>query len=47
MKGLLPLKESHLHQIMEREGTKFPSQTYKDIVLQPAFDNAKNNLLSR
>lgn len=45
MKGLLPLKESHLHQIMEREGTKFPSQTYKDIVLQPAFDNAKKQFI--
>ena len=31
--------------IQQQDGTKFPSKAFADLVLRPAYDNAKENLL--
>ncbi|GAA0486089.1 argininosuccinate lyase [Salinibacillus aidingensis] len=36
---------SHRKKIMDYEGMEFPSKTYKDIVLEPAYDQAKVNFV--
>jgi argininosuccinate lyase len=37
--------KSYRSHIIEREGTEFPSQTYKEIVLKPAFNQAKRHFI--
>lgn len=37
--------EEYKSRILDREGTRFPSHSYQEIVLQPAYDEAKRNFL--
>lgn len=39
------MESLHRQQILEKEGTVFPSKTYKELVLEPAYDNAKLNFI--
>ncbi|MET3696857.1 argininosuccinate lyase [Bacillus oleivorans] len=38
---MAPLRE----RLLEKEGTQFPSKTYTEMVLKPAFDEAKGNFV--
>src|SRR5690554_4226501 len=35
----------HRQQIIDREGELFPSKTYKELVLEPAYNQAKVNFV--
>lgn len=35
----------HRQKILEKEGNQFPSKTYKDLVLEPAYNQAKFNAI--
>lgn len=37
--------ENLREQIQQQDGTKFPSKAFAELVLRPAYDNAKQNLL--
>ena len=39
------MNESLREKIMEKEGTTFPSKTYKTMILEPAYNEAKRELL--
>lgn len=44
-KGLTRMKNSLRDKIIETEGTVFPSKTYTSMVLEPAYNEAKHQLL--
>ncbi|MFT4416346.1 argininosuccinate lyase [Fredinandcohnia humi] len=44
-KGLTNVKNSLRDEIIEKEGTAFPSKTYTSMVLEPAYNEAKQQLL--
>ena len=39
------MESTYRQQIVEKEGTVFPAKTYKEMVLEPAFDQAKLNFI--
>jgi argininosuccinate lyase len=45
-KGLIKVKTSLREQIINKEGTTFPSKTYTSMVLEPAYDEAKQQFIA-
>src|SRR5690606_14458758 len=42
---MFPMISQHRQQILHSDGTEFPARAYKDLVLEPAYNQAKANFI--